>query len=596
MNTKEVLCVLVFTGFSINLLSQTYRGGSCLSGNCSNGYGTFAYESGEVYVGNFSQNKRNGYGEYTFKNGAVYKGNWKNDLKEDKNGVYISKTIHYTGSFENDYISGYGTLKYVSGKRKEDSYTGSFIKNLRQGKGEYYYSSDSDKINYIGEFKNDKFNGQGVLTYKNGEKWDGFWKDDEFLGTKIGEYQEQDVVKKGDTIITYNNKYLLSAQTPLPNNGYNILLNENVLQDGFFIEVDMKGQRQIIGYVTTTSQRSNSTIFGGNENFAENAEGCKFHEIKCDGQKELYKKFMAYCDKRIKKHDNTVNVFSKSYEEYEKIIDEDIALNNRIIRSKLSDIAIQVTSDLLDVKIRELSGKVIDDKIKNKEIAEYIKELGFDPLNTTVKDYLVERSTDIFVYPWKLIGNKEYEVVTNVKDCATKAMRTVHKSTNNSPETDYLDVTLTDWAQNQFRDKNHNLLETEEAKFIKIMRDMIDDCIPSKTAFVLKKHWLYHLSKNSPEIGEAIGLVTANVTIKYSIAPETKKMFADHVQQSKERRDLLIGLKDSYAQILAKNKQGECQGLFEVMYEMHTRTKNPVGATHIIDELNLLHKEIFVQK
>ena len=50
---------------------------------------------------------------------------------------------------------------------------------------------------YIGKFQNNKFNGQGVLTFKNGEKWEGKWKDDEFLGEKIGEYPKgQYVVEK----------------------------------------------------------------------------------------------------------------------------------------------------------------------------------------------------------------------------------------------------------------------------------------------------------------------------------------------------------------------------------------------------------------
>ena len=172
-------------------------------------------------------------------------------------------------------------------------------------------------------------------------------------------------------------------------------------------------------------------------------------------------------------------------------------------------------------------------------------------------------------------------------------MRTTYKSLDNSTEKDYLDMSLSDWAKEQLRDKDHNLLETEEAKFFKTMRDMIDGCLPAETANALKKVWLYHVFKNLPEAGEAIGLTAANIAIKYSIAPETKEWFKSQIRQAEDRRDLLIGMRNDYAQILAKNGQGECQGYFEVMNELHTRSKNPVGATHIVDELNLIHKEIF---
>jgi hypothetical protein len=559
MKTKKIILIAVTILINCGgLLSQVYENGSCLSGNCSNGQGSFAYESGDIYTGSFSQNKRNGYGEYTFKSGTVYKGNWTNDLKQDKKALYISKAIQYIGSFENDYISGYGTLEYLLGDRAGNIYRG--------------------------EFKNNKFNGQGVLTFKNGEKWEGLWINDVFQGTIIGSYKDNPVYKKGDTIVTYNNKYLLSKQTPLPNNGYNVLLNDNVLQDGFFIGLDTKGQKQIIGYVTTTSQRSNSSIVGEAERFAKNAENCKFKAIECDRQKELYKKFIPYCDARIKKWDNTVNVFSKTVIDYEKTIAEDTDLNNRIIRSKLSDITIQVVSDLLDAKIHDKIAKLSE----GSRYEDLIADFGFDPFNTKTKDYLIEKFTDIL-----LIGHKEPEIVKAVKDCGTKIMKAAYKSINNSTEKDNLDMTIADWVKDKARDKDHNRLETEEAKFFKAMRDMIDDCIPSEAAYPLKKSWIYHVFKNLPEAGEATGLTIANVVIKYSMAPETKKMFENYIRESKEKRDFLINLKRGYAQLLTENRQGECQAYFEIINDMYEKSKNPVGAEHIADELSRLHTAMF---
>ncbi len=53
--------------------------------------------------------------------------------------------------------------------------------------GEYTYSSGTK---YVGEFKDDKFNGQGTLTLPDGTKYVGEFKDDKFNG------QEQDAKKK----------------------------------------------------------------------------------------------------------------------------------------------------------------------------------------------------------------------------------------------------------------------------------------------------------------------------------------------------------------------------------------------------------------
>ena len=41
----------------------------------------------------------------------------------------------------------------------------------------------SDGSRYVGEFKDDKFNGKGTLTFSNGEKYVGEWKG----GLKSGE-------------------------------------------------------------------------------------------------------------------------------------------------------------------------------------------------------------------------------------------------------------------------------------------------------------------------------------------------------------------------------------------------------------------------
>ena len=41
------------------------------------GKGTWTYENGDIYVGDFLENEMHGYGIYTLKNGKKYSSTWK---------------------------------------------------------------------------------------------------------------------------------------------------------------------------------------------------------------------------------------------------------------------------------------------------------------------------------------------------------------------------------------------------------------------------------------------------------------------------------------------------------------------------------------
>ena len=72
----------------------------------------------------------------------------------------------------NDKFHGYGVLEYRNG----DIYEGFFKDGLFSGKGTYYYNVRDSRIKYEGEWLNDKPNGYGVLEYKNGKIQKGNWK------------------------------------------------------------------------------------------------------------------------------------------------------------------------------------------------------------------------------------------------------------------------------------------------------------------------------------------------------------------------------------------------------------------------------------
>ncbi|MFH0893038.1 MAG: hypothetical protein V2A54_01280 [Bacteroidota bacterium] len=130
----------------------------CISGDCSNGFGTYVFESGEKYAGNWKNDERNGKGTNYFASGASYTGEWKDDKKHGQ-GSYTYKPESTLEKYDGTYIAGsmegQGTLTYKDGRK------------------------------YVGGFHNDLFDGTGVYTEKDGTKKTGKWKCDMYLGTGV---------------------------------------------------------------------------------------------------------------------------------------------------------------------------------------------------------------------------------------------------------------------------------------------------------------------------------------------------------------------------------------------------------------------------
>ena len=103
----------------------------CIEGDCRDGVGTYLYDYGAKYNGEFKEGKKHGTGTYWFDNGDTYEGEYANGMKHGS-GIYIFK----------------------DGRK----YVGMYKDGRRHGIGKF---TDPDGRKYEGEYKNGKEDGQG---------------------------------------------------------------------------------------------------------------------------------------------------------------------------------------------------------------------------------------------------------------------------------------------------------------------------------------------------------------------------------------------------------------------------------------------------
>ena len=134
------------------------------------GYGTFKYNNGDVYTGNWYNNKRSGRGTCKYKNGDTYEGDWKNDTCQDGTLTYANGDEYY-GRWKKGKINGWGKYRKADGS----TYEGKFKDSKKDGGG-LLITADGDTI--AGEFRNDNAHGYNYIRFKDGTRVMLMCKDD----------------------------------------------------------------------------------------------------------------------------------------------------------------------------------------------------------------------------------------------------------------------------------------------------------------------------------------------------------------------------------------------------------------------------------
>jgi hypothetical protein len=125
--------------------------------------GELIYENGDIYHGEFFHNKKRRQGIMKYNNGDIYDGNWLDDQKY-KNGIMKYKNGDiYNGEWQFDEKHGIGIIKYKNG----DIYDGEWVFDKKHGKG-IMTNIEGDK--YKGEWDNDKKQGKFEIELKNKDK------------------------------------------------------------------------------------------------------------------------------------------------------------------------------------------------------------------------------------------------------------------------------------------------------------------------------------------------------------------------------------------------------------------------------------------
>ncbi|MBF0187740.1 MAG: zinc-ribbon domain-containing protein [Magnetococcales bacterium] len=184
----------------------------CVQGNCWEGKGTYVFEDGSRYQGEWMLGEQHGQGTHIYANGNKFVGSWKNGRKgrgakhlvfadiikrqqeerralekraqeraqKKQDQARIADTIAEAqssgkvGCIMGDCENGQGVFMFNGG----DVYQGDFTEGARHGNGTYRFKSGDV---YKGGWNNNTKHGVGMVRFANGTVMRGRWVDDKVV-------------------------------------------------------------------------------------------------------------------------------------------------------------------------------------------------------------------------------------------------------------------------------------------------------------------------------------------------------------------------------------------------------------------------------
>jgi|UniRef100_A0A7S4GBG3 radial spoke head protein 1 len=204
-----------------------YEGGRDSQGN-KTGLGQTIFVNGDMYIGEFVNNKREGTGTYFWtKTGLIYTGQWKNNQRSGLGRMVYADGGRYYGQWLLDKKNGKGRYTYPNG----DTYNGDWEDDKKEGFGTYIFACDSSQYTgtyrsgeftsgkwlmsgnttYFGVFKNFKPISKGVFIFNGKFKQEGEYKGGKWVPVKVQNIKGDDEV---DLLITVQGNRVRLRYTP----------------------------------------------------------------------------------------------------------------------------------------------------------------------------------------------------------------------------------------------------------------------------------------------------------------------------------------------------------------------------------------------
>jgi len=177
-------------------------------------------------------------------------------------GPWTYDNGEYIGEWLNNKRNGQGTFTFNDGNK----YIGQYKDGQRNGKGTFTFASGNK---YTGQFKDGYFHGQGTFAFVSGEKHVGEFREDNFNGQGIHTYEDgskyvgefRDDKRNGQGTYTYTNgeKYVGYFKDS-KKDGYGTLYNadrtiyqQGLWKDGVFVQAQMPPLIEPVNPKPTTS-------------------------------------------------------------------------------------------------------------------------------------------------------------------------------------------------------------------------------------------------------------------------------------------------------------------------------------------------------
>jgi hypothetical protein len=93
----SILCAFTLSTYSQSNFNKKSKKEGCISGDCENGQGTYVYDNGEKYVGQWKDEGFHGQGTFTYASGSKYVGEWKDDNRNGQGTSTYADGGKYVG-------------------------------------------------------------------------------------------------------------------------------------------------------------------------------------------------------------------------------------------------------------------------------------------------------------------------------------------------------------------------------------------------------------------------------------------------------------------------------------------------------------------